>query len=85
MGFPDGKGFQLKGPGPRHYAHSLYYLRDSIGFQMFRSLGRWSPRTQFCVLFVKFRATDGLQDQYQGVYLFEVIYNDNNNRLAETG
>jgi hypothetical protein len=71
MGFPPGKNFILKGPGPRSNARSLYYVRDAFGMQLFRDIGRWAPRNQFCELFIKFDKNDDLQDQYQGVYLFE--------------
>ena len=72
MGFPDAHNFALKGPGPREYARSLYFVRDALGFQIFRSMGRWSPRTQYCVLFIKSKSSDSLQTQYQGVYMLEV-------------
>jgi hypothetical protein len=36
MGFPKGNDFNLKGPGPRDHGASLYFVRDSIGFDMWR-------------------------------------------------
>ena len=51
-------------------------MRDALAYYMYRSMGRWAPRTRHVELF--------LNGSYQGVYILEEKIKPDNNRLDIT-
>ena len=48
-------------------------MRDALAYYIYRSMGRWAPRTRHVELF--------LNDSYEGVYILEEKIKPDNNRL----
>ena len=77
LGLPSESDFILKGP----YNQDLALIRNSLGFELSRRIGHYSPRTRFIELFANFDGNAVSQSDYMGVYMLTESIKADSNRV----